>query len=386
MASQNQGKRHRILVVVRWPVGGIRTFIRYVYTNLVQDKYDFVLLAPDGPELRVLLDDLHDFSVTYIPVPGWLGLKDFVKTVAATIFGENFDLVHSHGLTSGMCSAVPARIKGIPHLLTMHDVFTEKQVEGVSGKMKLCAISLILPLADAIHSVSYDAQENLLEYVPTLKLFTGKLFAIPNGIQTSRFMSSEKRDLKKELKLDETVFLIGFLGRFMSPKGFRYLIDALYLLKTDYTLARRPFIITFGQGDYIREEQEMVRKHGLEQDIYFLPFTSNVASSIKGLDVVVMPSLWEACGLLAMETMVSGVPLIGTNCIGLREVMKDTPAISVPMRDGKALAQAIYKEMTFPSKEKFIDFREEAAARFDVVRQSEEIEKLISRFLGTDSS
>lgn len=381
MASQNQGKRHRILVVVRWPVGGIRTFIRYVYTNFDQDKYDFVLLAPDGPELRVLLNDLRDFRVTYIPVPGWLGLKEFMKTVAVTIFREKFDFIHSHGLTSGMCSAIPARLKDIPHLLTMHDVFTEKQVEGISGKMKLCAISLTLPLADAIHSVSYDAQDNLLEYVPTLKLFPRKLFAIPNGIQTSRFMASEKRDLKKELNLDGSAFLIGFLGRFMSQKGFRYLIDALHLLKTEYTSTKRPFIITFGEGDYIREEQEMVRKQGLEQDVYFLPFTSNVAPSIKGLDVVVMPSLWEACGLLAMETMISGIPLIGTNCIGLREVMKDTPAVSVPMRDGKALAHAIYKEMTFPSKDTFIDFQEEAATRFDVVRQSEAIEKLMNMLL-----
>lgn len=378
MASQDQGNRHRILVVVRWPVGGIRTFIRYVYTNFDRGKYDFVLIAPDGPELRVLLNDLHDLKVTYIPVPGWLGLKEFMNTIAATIFREKFDLIHSHGLTSGMCSAIPARLKGIPHLLTLHDVFTEKQVEGVSGRMKLFAISLILPLADAIHSVSFDAQDNLLEYIPILRLFPRKLYAIPNGIQTSRFMASERRDLKKELGLDDSAFLIGFLGRFMSQKGFRYLIDALHLLKTEYTSAKRPVVITFGEGDYIREEQEMVRKRGLDQDVYFLPFTSNVASSIKGIDVVVMPSLWEACGLLAMEAMVSGTPLIGTDCIGLREVMKGTPAISVPMRDGKALAQAIYKEMACSSKEKFIDFQKEAAARFDVVRQSEAIEQLMN--------
>ncbi len=94
-----------------------------------------------------------------------------------------------------------------------------------------------------------------------------------------------------------------------------------------------------------------------------------------------MPSLWEACGLLAMEALVSGVPLIGTDCIGLREVIRDTPGMTVPIKDGLAIADALYREINCPSRQRFEAFREEAATRFEVRKQSDALEHLIAETL-----
>jgi glycosyltransferase involved in cell wall biosynthesis len=90
-----------------------------------------------------------------------------------------------------------------------------------------------------------------------------------------------------------------------------------------------------------------------------------------------MPSLWEACGLLAMETMVAGVPLIGTNCIGLREVLRDTPAVAVSPRDSVSLANELFDEMNSPSTTKALEFLEEASRRFDVRKQAKELEDIL---------
>jgi len=176
--------------------------------------------------------------------------------------------------------------------------------------------------------------------------------------------------------LGENTYLIGFLGRFMSPKGFIYLVEALDILYKKYNLIRKPVLITFGEGAFIREEQANVANKGLENMILFLPFCPNIASTLKGLDLVVMPSLWEACGLLAMETMVAGVPLIGTDCIGLREVLEGTPCKTVPTKNSEALAKAIYQEMTNPSKTLSKDFCREATKRFDVSEHRAQIENL----------
>jgi len=94
-----------------------------------------------------------------------------------------------------------------------------------------------------------------------------------------------------------------------------------------------------------------------------------------------MPSLWEACGLLAMEAMVSGVPLVGTNCIGLREVLKETPCRMVPLGDSSALAEAIAIEMENPSKLIAQEFSRVASERFDAKVHSDKIEELISAMI-----
>lgn len=191
------------------------------------------------------------------------------------------------------------------------------------GSLKKIVLGLMLMTVDRIHCVTNDARNNLLNYLVILRLFKSRIVVIPHGIEVNQFLDAEKRNIKHEYTLPEESFLIGFLGRFMSQKGFLYLVEALIELKKKNDLPKVPMILCFGEKDgFFREEMEDIRKKKLGESVLFLPFVANVASSLKGLDVVAMPSLWEACGLLAMETVVAGVPLIGTNCVGLKRDLK----------------------------------------------------------------
>ena len=375
-------KKHRILLIVRHPVGGIRTFFRYVYKNFGSDNYHFTLVAPNLPETSVLLDDLRELDLDYFPADRNVSNKDFFRLVTAIIRSQSFGLIHSHGYTAGACAIIGALSKRIPHVLTCHEVFTPGQFIGFKGLAKKAAFGAMLSMVDCIHCVSNDARDNLLAYLSIIKLFKHKVIMIPHGIDVAPFLKAEKRDLRRELGLPQDSFLIGFLGRFMSPKGFRYLVDAFEQVRKNVNLPRKPLLLTFGQPDgFIREEQEHVRKMGLAGSILFLPFVPNVASTLKGLDIVAMPSLWEACGLLAMEAMVAGVPLVGTDCVGLREVLRNTPAYVVPARDSLTLSEALVMEMRNPTRVKAQEFAITAAARFQVKERAAEIEKLMLKFL-----
>lgn len=371
-----------VLVVVKHPVGGIRTFCQYVYKNFTSNNNRFTLMAPDLPETRVLLNDLKGIDLDYIAIDGRVSSKEFFRVVTDAIYSGSFSLIHSHGYTAGMCAGMGALIKQIPHILTCHEVLTPGQFSGPSGLAKKAALGMMLSTITCIHCVSNDARDNLLAYLPILRVFKHRVVAIPNGIDVEPFVSAERRDLKGELGLPPDTFLIGFLGRFMSPKGFRYLVDALDQLNRVENLPRKPILLTFSQPDgFIREEQEEVRKRGLEGSIRFLSFVPNVGATLKGLDIVAMPSLWEACPLLPMETMVSGVPFVGTNCIGLREVLRNTPAYVVPARNSVALAEVLLEEMKNPTSVKARDFAAEAATRFQVKERAADIEKLMFKFL-----
>jgi glycosyltransferase involved in cell wall biosynthesis len=82
-----------------------------------------------------------------------------------------------------------------------------------------------------------------------------------------------------------------------------------------------------------------------------------------------------------MEAMVAGVPVIGTDCIGLREVLMDTPSVMVPAKNIPVLAGAIYNEMTTPSRLGAEEFRDEAAKRFNVEARAKELENLMIQVL-----
>ena len=98
---------------------------------------------------------------------------------------------------------------------------------------------------------------------------------------------------------------------------------------------------------------------------------------MMGCDAILMPSIWEAWPLLAAEVFCCGVPIIASDCIGLREASEDTPALVIPTHDVKALEKTMVKVMTDGAyRSKAMAFREEAVKRFDVGRTAVEMLRL----------
>ena len=375
--KNDKGKRRqRILLVVRWPVGGIRTFMRYVYSRFDPLKYKFTIVAPEVEELSTLLKDLSDLQIQCITVERRPRLNRFALVISREILKGRYDLIHSHGLISGLCASVGALITRTPHILTLHDLFLRKQFEGTSGRLKKLGISLALLQPDILHTVSNDARDNLLNFSSLKKTIKKKVVVIPHGIETLRFLKAERRDLRTELNLPKNSFLIGFFGRFMSPKGFKYLVDAIEVLHKRNDLPSKPIVIAVGEGGFQSREKRDIVRRGLEEYFIFMPFMPDISSVLKGLDIVAMPSIWEACGLLAMETLVSGVPLISTSCLGLREVVEKTPSRVVFPANSKALADALMDEMVNSTKKNSLEYAGYASKRFDVQKESERLEKL----------
>ncbi|HPR73401.1 MAG TPA: glycosyltransferase family 4 protein [Bacteroidales bacterium] len=375
-AINSRGKTYRILLIIRWPVGGIRTFLRYVLRNFESSIYKFTIIAPEGNELRALLEDLFDLDIEYVYVKENPSSLEFFFSIFRNIFHNRYDLIYSQGFTSGLNAILPAKLRCTPIMLTSHDVFLEEQFSGIIGTLKKICLCIIFPMFDLIHSVSYDAQENLLQFIPVMKLFKKRLIAIPNGIDVERFISGSKRDFKNELGLPDNVFLVGFFGRFMSQKGFKYLVDAIRIIK-EFKLKKKPLVICFGESGFIREDRVYIQKEGLDEFFRFLPFTPNISESLKGLDVVAMPSLWEACPLLPMEAMVAGIPIIGTECIGLREVLRASPNVMLPVKNSEAIANALYNEIKKSTKDLMQKYIPEACQRFNVLHQARQLEKII---------
>jgi glycosyltransferase involved in cell wall biosynthesis len=217
---------------------------------------------------------------------------------------------------------------------------------------------------DVIHAVTQDGADNLREFLPGVVKGPCRITVIPHGINIGSFNDSSARDVRRELQLDQNVVLFGFFGRFMAQKGFRTLVEAAALLVKE-GLGDRFRVVCVGGGGFVREDTAFIEQRGLKNQFAFLPFERHIGPSLKGVDVVVMPSLWEASGLLAMEAMVCGTPLIASTCIGLQETIAGTPAKGVTPKDATSLATAMRNEIASPSKEASRAFVPAAMQRFD---------------------
>lgn len=354
----------KILLVARWPVGGIKTYFRYIYGCEVFQNAEISLIAPaDGLE-DFLNTQLPEGRITLLPVKGdGASIKARLKIELAK---GNYDLVHSHGFSASFFVQQVMWVKNPPHLMTAHDVFLPNTFTGLSGLLKKLAMRWLMGSVSKVLSVSEDARNNIFEYFPRLPAQQVK--NITNGIDTDFFSKGVARNLRAELNIGDRP-IIGFFGRFMAQKGFRQIVQAIEILVRRSPDSVQPLVLTFGWGGFIREDFALIESKGLKDYFIQLPGTNDMPAAIRGVDVVVMPSRWEACPLLPMEVLSCGVPIIGTDCVGLREVLSGTPAKVIPVGDAEQLAAAITAQLQ-EGNEQFIEYQPKALKRFSAASHS----------------
>jgi glycosyltransferase involved in cell wall biosynthesis len=358
----------RVLVVARWPLGGIRTHLQYNFPTLTAAGYRCTFVGPDDGTLAMLRDGLDPIGeADYVAVPLRGRRCSLWSTVRELLRTEQFDLIHSHGLTAASHSEIARFGLDVPHVVTMHEPLRSGQFPGFLGRCKRWAMGRLLRRADALVTVSDDARENLLESLPALQAHPERILTIPNGIEADRYAlpGCPGTDLRRQLGLSTEVPLIGFLGRFMPEKGFPLLLEAVERLVADPE-GTAFHVVAFGSGDYQREYLQQIAVCRLSGRVSLYDFVPDVAPVLRQLDLVVVPSLWEASSLVSMEAMCAGVPVLGADCPGLREVLRGTPSRTFCTGDADALRHGLQLALESPWTMAAQSFAEEARERFDV--------------------
>jgi glycosyltransferase involved in cell wall biosynthesis len=341
----------------------------------------FTFVGPGDESLRAFARDVRGWDgVEFVEAPVRGKRCRLAGAVRAQLRTGRYALMHSQGLTAAAHAAWANRGLGVPHVATAHDVFRPVQAAGARGWARLWLLGRLLRRLDTLVASGNDVQANLLEYLPGIERAGCRVVTIRNGIDTGRFALVDPRNtrgegLRERLGVAGDVRLLGFLGRFMEQKGFLPLLDALERVKSRGTA--RPFrLVAVGSGDFEREYRAEVQRRGLAEVVTFLGFVADVGPLLRQLDLLVMPSLWEACPLLPMEAMAAGVPVLGSDCIGLREVLRDTPSVAVPANDAGAWSIALERAIAAPWTDAARAFAEEARRRFDVTQAAEEMARV----------
>lgn len=362
----------RVLLTAIQTTGGIRTFLRYVYSRPEFADCEMSLVASDASIVEYLDRFLPPGRIHVIPVGA--GHRRFVSQVRHELRARRFDLLHSHGFTAGVLSAGARAEIRTPHLMTAHDVFNRPQFAGLAGTLRRTIVGLAFSQMDGIHTVTEGARDNFLAFFPRIR--RERVHGILHGIDTEMFQTGMPTDLHAELGIDRSVPLIGFFGRFMAQKGFRDLVHAMGIIAERRPVSPLPRVVTFGWGGFIREDYAYIARRGLSEHFVRAPHTDNMPGALKGVSVVAMPSRWEACGLLAMEALVAGVPIVGTNCVGLNEVLAGSPACVVDPQDPEALATALAEALAPTERRAFEEYRPVARERFAIERPARDLRKL----------
>ncbi|CUH94501.1 hypothetical protein P22_0567 [Propionispora sp. 2/2-37] len=162
-----------------------------------------------------------------------------------------------------------------------------------------------------------------------------KITVIHNGIDIDKFSEAETGTLRRELNLPAATKIVGMVGRVHPSKGHETFLQSIPEI-----LSKHPntVFVVVGGGEYISQLKEMNR------DVHFLGKRSDIPEVMKDLDVFVMASQNEPFGLVTVEAMAAGTPVVATNTGGTAEIiLDDKSGLLIPPETPAKLSEAVAK-------------------------------------------
>ncbi len=157
------------------------------------------------------------------------------------------------------------------------------------------------------------------------KIRKSKICLIPSGIELEKFnLYQTKRETKEELNLPLDEIIIGIIGRIDVNKGHHIVIDAISKCKQSnfkLLIVGEPTINE--SNDYLLNIKNKIDQENLNNRILFRPFTNEIEKYYKAIDVLINASKSETVGMSTIESLACGIPIIGSNSGGTKELIEN---------------------------------------------------------------
>src|SRR5262249_6652519 len=259
---------------------------------------------------------------------------------------EDVDVLHTHLFEPsviGLLASVLARTG--TRVMTRHysDYHTR-----ISKKWHVRCDQLCTRLSHAVIAVSSHTADHLIQVE---RAPSEKVHVILNGIDFNRVKVS-RPDARQRIRHEvgaQNDYLLLIVARLHPEKGHHYLFQALPEIRD--RASKRVRLLVAGEGSCDGAYREMVRAIGCAEMVTFLGFRNDSPDLIAASDLVVLPSLAEAFGLVLTEALYLGTPVVATRVGGIPEIIDDgIDGVLIPPADSDALVCAILELLENPER------------------------------------
>jgi glycosyltransferase involved in cell wall biosynthesis len=280
------------------------------------------------------------------------------------------DVLHTHMFGSNLWGSILGRGAGVPAIVAHEHGWSYERDSRrwINGRV-------IARLASA---VAVGSSSNRTRMIVLERVAPEKAVFIPNAFFPR---PQHGGSLRAELGLEAEAFVIGTVAKLRREKALEVLLAAFARVRSDIPAAH---LVIAGDGVLRVELEARARELGIAASTSFLGLREDVDTVVRGLDVSVVSSDFEATSLFALEAMTYGSALACTDVGGLRDLLTDgVNGLLVPPRDPDALAGAILKLAGDPGlRRRLVDAAAVRAGDFSAEVMVERYDALYRSLLG----
>lgn len=312
----------RIVLALEWhpsSIGGVQSHVRDLAFNLSKLGHEVFIISKNSSSngIRGAIVQNNTFKLYTIessaPFSTMITLStlDQLKMLIRKI---DPDIVHAHHAFTPipLLSLHFAETYNIPRILTNHSItigYEYERLWKVSSYI-LLPYRYYISKAQTIISVSRAADKFISKFVGK----DVRRVVIPNGVDTERF---------KPPKKEPTTPTILFIGRLVYRKGVHVLLKAFSLVVREEPDAK---LVIAGKGYMMSILKTLAAKYGIRDKVVFKGYVveESKIELYRRSSIVVVPSIFgESFGIVAIEAMASGRPVIASSVGGLQEIVSD---------------------------------------------------------------
>lgn len=310
-------------------VGGIARVVHDLSHKLVREGHDVTVVTYRDGNVPYIEDDdgvmvyrVDNFMISSNNFIDWIMQLNFnmiAKTGEIIAQQGNFDVIHAHDWLTAYAGKTLKTAYNIPLVSTIHATEAGRN-SGIHGEMQKY-------INDTEWMLTYESSEVIVnsnymrnELQRLFGLPYEKINVIPNGVNLNMYNGIEKDyDFRRKYAMDNEKIIL-FMGRLVYEKGIPTLISAMPKILANYHDAK---LLIAGKGGMIDELRAQVNAMGLGNKVYFTGYlgSKDVQKMYKCADVAVFPSTYEPFGIVALEAMLSGTPVVVSDVGGLNEIV-----------------------------------------------------------------
>src|SRR4030095_5252488 len=326
-----------LLVVCNNVLNGTERYTVDLAANLPKDIFDVTIATPKkGPLSEIISSrNINEFvynnrKLEYYTFKGLLNLYSCIKE-------NNFDVVHAN---AKFHPCLIAKLAGVKlKVETKHGIFySSDQLRSLPVWRKKYE-NIKEHFVDKFIAISENDKKTMIEY---FKIKESKISVIYNGLDFNEFGKIPTPSLH-EKKTNRKEIIIGNIGNMTFQKAQEVLLAAFEILHKKYINIK---LLLMGTGENEGKLREFVESRGLQQNVVFCGYVSDVYNKMKELDILVLTSRFEGTPYVMFEAMALGVPVVATDVGGISNILtNEFDGMITPVDNPDSTMRAIEKLM-----------------------------------------
>lgn len=315
-------------------VGGVGVHIHTLSKKLVSEGHEVYVITYPHKEIKDI-DGIHVIGTRGLNIPGVRGLmfkKNAKKALENLLKKEDIDIIHGHYLFPAGAAAVEVGNEhNIKTYVTAHgsDMFELYK----SQPLMRSTIRNVLKNADGVFAVSNALRH---EIVATGVVGIAEKTKISwNSVDINKFNNAVNDSFKNENGLSDKPIVL-FVGNLIKRKNVDSLLEAKKIANSDY------YLVIVGDGPLFKKLNKKVEDENI-RDVIFAGSRDDVENIIPSCDVLILPSFSESFGLVLIEALACGKPVIGSDVGGISEIINENVGLLVNPKKVSSISKAIDK-------------------------------------------